>query len=297
LKISSLLAQYLKNNKRLDLTGIGTFILSQTENSEPENHKSERKTGLGGIIFETNVSLNQNPDLIQFIAEHTGKIKALAAADLESHLSQARQFLNIGNPFIFEGIGILEKNKSGKFILKKESGTQEKEKEISIPEDSIIQDAEKSSYDFKKILYYDKIKTQWRKPIAALLILAGLALAVWGGYTVYKRTSAKQNADVKVKKNKTSPVVDKNQNPKDSIILSAQVTQLGTQKFILEESNATRAFERYGRLKTFLWDVHMETKDSITYKLFMLLPASAGDTSRIIDSLSLLSGKKVYLEK
>jgi hypothetical protein len=295
LKISSLLAQYLKNNKRLDLTGIGTFILSQTENSEPENHKSERKTGLGGIIFETNVSLNQNPDLIQFIAEHTGKIKALAAADLESHLSQARQFLNIGNPFIFEGIGILEKNKSGKFILKKESGTQEKE--ISIPEDSIIQDAEKSSYDFKKILYYDKIKTQWRKPIAALLILAGLALAVWGGYTVYKRTSAKQNADVKVKKNKTSPVVDKNQNPKDSIILSAQVTQLGTQKFILEESNATRAFERYGRLKTFLWDVHMETKDSITYKLFMLLPASAGDTSRIIDSLSLLSGKKVYLEK
>lgn len=295
MKISSLLVQYLKTNKRLDLTGIGTFILSQTENSETENHKSERKTGLGEIIFETNVSIKQNPDLIQFIAEHTGKIKALSAADLESHLSQARQFLNIGNPFIFEGIGTLEKSKSGKFILKKESGTQEKE--ISIPDDSITQDTEKSNYDFKKILYYDKIKPQWRKPVAAILILAGLCLAVWGGYTVYKRTSAKNNSNNEVKKNKTTPVIDTNLNQKDSVVFQTQNIPAGQQKFILEESNATRAFERYGRLKTFLWDVKLETKDSITFKLFMLLPASAGDTSRIIDSLSLLSGKKVYIEK
>lgn len=297
MKISSLLVQYLKTNKRLDLTGIGTFILSQTENSETENYKSERKTGLGEIIFETNVSIKQNPDLIQFIAEHTGKIKALSAADLESHLSQARQFLNIGNPFIFEGIGTLEKSKSGKFILKKESGTIEKGNEISIPDDSITQDTEKSNYDFKKILYYDKIKPQWRKPVAAILILAGLCLAVWGGYTVYKRTSAKNNSNNEVKKNKTAPVIDTNLNQKDSVVFQTQSIPAGQQKFILEESNATRAFERYGRLKTFLWDVKLETKDSITYKLFMLLPASAGDTSRIIDSLSLLSGKKVYIEK
>jgi hypothetical protein len=85
-------------------------------------------------------------------------------------------------------------------------------------------------------------------------------------------------------------------NQKDSILLPAQNAAAGMQKFILEVCNAKRAFERYGRLKTFFWDIQMETKDSATYKLFMLLPASANDTNRIIDSLSLLSGKRVYIE-
>lgn len=135
LKIASLLVHFLKNNKRLDLTGIGTFILNQPEILETEHHKHDKKTGIADISFETNVAIKQNPYLIQFIAEQTGKIKALASADLESYFAQARQFLNIGNPFLFEGIGILEKNKSGKFILKKTTGTQERSKEIPIRED------------------------------------------------------------------------------------------------------------------------------------------------------------------
>ena len=187
MKVSSLLVQYLISHKRLDLTGIGTFILNTQDFSENEHHKHEKKTSLDDVIFESNVSVKQNPDLVQFIAEQTGKIKALAAADLESHFSQARQFLNIGNPFLFEGIGLLEKKSSGEFVLKHETGMPEKSKDFSTRENEVTPDSGKSNYDFKKILYYDKIKIKWRKPVAAILIISGLALAVWGGYMVYKR--------------------------------------------------------------------------------------------------------------
>ncbi len=296
MKLASLLVQYLISHKRLDLTGIGTFILNQPDNPDNEHYKNEKKTSLDDVSFESNVSIKQNPELVQFIAEQTGKIKALASADLESYLSQARQFLNIGNPFLFEGIGLLEKRSSGEFILKQEPGITERSKDSLVRENAETQDSGKFTYDFKKILYYGKIKTKWRKPVAALLIIVGLALAVWGGYTVYKKTSAKHNTKNEDKKNEDVPINDPNLNQKGSVVLPPQSTPAGMQKFILEVCNAKRAFERYGRLKTFLWDIQMETKDSATYKLFMLLPASANDTNRIIDSLSLLSGKRVYIE-
>jgi hypothetical protein len=81
----------------------------------------------------------------------------------------------------------------------------------------------------------------------------------------------------------------------DNIAAPVQNMTPGMQKFILEVCNNKRAFERYSRLKTFLWNVQMETKDSINYKLFLVLPVAATDTSRYIDSLSQLYGKKVYI--
>ena len=296
MNIASLLIQYLISHKRLDLTGIGTFILNQPDNTDSEHHRHDKKTSLEDVSFESNVSIKQNPELVQFIADQTGKIKAWAAADLESYLSQARQFLNIGNPFLFEGIGLLEKRSSGEYVLKQEPGIPERSKNSLARENAETHDPVKSTHDFKKILYYDKIKTKWRKPVAAILIIAGLALAVWAGYTIYKRTSAKHSSNKEEKMDEPVQAHDSNINQKDSILLSAQNATAGMQKFILEVCNAKRAFERFGRLKTFLWNVQMETKDSVIYKLFLVLPSSAADSSRIIDSLTSLNGRKVYIE-
>jgi hypothetical protein len=143
--------------------------------------------------------------------------------------------------------------------------------------------------------------TNWRKPAVILLIVAGIGLAVWGGYTVYKittaknRSSKKDNAILTAKKNEPVLVTDTSLQQKDSSIKTISYTPPGF-RFVLETANAQRAFERYARLKAFQWDVRLETKDSLTYKLFMILPAAAADTSRIIDSLSMLSGRRVYIE-
>ena len=71
----------------------------------------------------------------------------------------------------------------------------------------------------------------------------------------------------KNKKEDPIQVNDSDINQKDSVVALVQHIAEGMQKFILEISNSQRAFERYGQLKTFLWDVQMETKDSVNYKL------------------------------
>lgn len=299
MKLAPLLAQYLHTHKRLDLAGIGTFLLIEPAYKEPEQHKHDKQGGMENLSFESNTAIKQNPDLVQFIAAQTGKIKALASADLESHLTLAQQFLNIGNPFLFEGIGVLEKIKSGEYVLIPGTGMQEKTKEYASMEKPDTHASGEFHNDYKKIFYSGKVKIKWRKPVVIILIIAGLALAVWGGYIVYKKTIAKNNSvsEDNNKNEETVPVKDSVMFQKDSAVAPVQNTLSGMQKFILEVCNAKRAYERYDRLKTFLWDVQLETKDSITYKLFLILPASASDTSHIIDSLSLLSGRRVYIEQ
>ncbi|MEK7225799.1 MAG: hypothetical protein AAB221_08960, partial [Bacteroidota bacterium] len=112
MKLAPLLAQYLYTHKRLDLPGIGSFVLHSTDVDEPDNNKQGKPIRPEDIHFDNNPGLKEAPDLIQFIAGQTGKIKALAAADLDSHLSIIQQFLNIGKPFLLEGIGSLVKIKS-----------------------------------------------------------------------------------------------------------------------------------------------------------------------------------------
>ena len=66
-------------------------------------------------------------------------------------------------------------------------------------------------------------------------------------------------------------------------------------KYVLEVAKKKRAVKRYNQLKDIRWKVELETQDSIQYKLFMLLPALS-DTSRTIDSLTVMTGRKVYIE-
>jgi hypothetical protein len=301
LKLAPLLVQYLYANKRLDLPGLGSFFIKESEYPEPEHHRHEKQSGMETVYFESNATIKQSPDLIQFIAEHSGKIKALAAADLESHLALAKQFLNIGNPFLFEGIGNLEKIKSGEYELTPGPRMQEKTKDQLFRGKKDSPATEETHEDYKKIFYSGKSKPKWRKPFVFVLIIAGIALAAWGGYTVYKMTKAKNKSAPAVNKNnkkeETLPVKDSVMYQKDSVVTPVQITPAGKLKFVLEVADAKRANERYGRLKTFLWDVQLETKDSLSYKIFMLLPASASDTTRMLDSLSRLNGKRVYVEQ
>jgi hypothetical protein len=302
LKLAPLLVQYLYTHKRLDLAGIGSFFLNEPISSDSEKHKHDKPANPENISFESNPGIRQNPELVQFISEHSGKIKALASADLESHLTLAKQFLNIGNPFFFEGIGTLEKIRSGEYALAPGTRMQEKTKEFAMREKQGAPAEKEFKNDYKNIFYSGKVKMNWRKPFAGFLIITGLILAVWGGYTVYKKTIAKnKSAAGDNNKKVVTPAVNDNKDTvmfqKDRVVIPVQQATTGMQKFILEICNAQRAFERFSRLKTFQWNVQLETNDSVTYKLFMVLPASAGDTSHIIDSLSRLNGRRVYIEQ
>jgi hypothetical protein len=312
LKLASLLAQYLYLNKRLDLPGLGSFILNPVAMPEGETSKPGKLNQLEGVYFESNPSIKEVPELVQFISSQTGKIKALATSDLESFLEVARQFLNIGKPFSIEGIGTLEKLSTGEFSFSAGQGLPTSLKEQHVKDSSASAISEEPIPDYKSVFYTRKGKPKWKKPFAFFLLMAGLALAIWGGYIVYKRTTAK-NKVVTAAEKKEVPVpevpVPKQQDSvitiKDTVTKTVQVTPpppplpSGNFKFIIETAGRERALPRFTRLKKFGLDVKMETKDSSLFKIFFILPATTADTARMLDSLRGIytpAGNRAYVE-
>jgi hypothetical protein len=308
LKFAPLLAQYLYTHKRLDLPGIGSFILDPSAVVEAEHPKQGKPVQLEGVSFENNSLVKLSPELIAFISAQSGKIKALAGADLESHLELAKQFLNIGKPFMFEGIGSLSKLQAGGYSFTPGTLITDKIKDTSA-KDTSNSTTEEPATDYRTVFYAKKTATNWKKPLVILLLLAGIALAIWGGYRVYKKTTAKNNTTnvEEVKKDETvlmpdtaRPINNDTTVTAATIPTPAAIVPAGNYKFVVETATKDRALKRFSKLKNMGLAIQMETADSALFKLFFVFSAAASDTARITDSLRKTyspSGMKAYIEK
>lgn len=307
LKIAPLLARYLYEQKRLDLPGIGRFYLDPSALVEPENNKQGKPVLLEGLRFESDLSTPESPELISFISSHSGKMKPLASADLASHIELAQQFLNIGKPFVMEGIGNLSKVKGG-YEFTPGYALTEKFSEYS----PATVAAEEPDMDYKGVLYHEAKQPVWRKPLIAGLVVFGLVLAVWGGYTIYKNSKEAADKDtVAVNDTQTPATQEPQQQPQQQAPVTPDTTQTkkdttatppvtapvntpvmsspaGTYKFVVEVAGRTRGLDRFRALKSWGLAVQMETTDSLNFTIFFRLPANASDTLRIRDSLSQL---------
>ena len=135
--------------------------------------------------------------------------------------------------------------------------------------------------------------------------MAGVGLAIWGGYTMYKKTTAEDNLSTTSDRNKpieTIQVTDTIIGPKNDSVPAAKTNlpvvsdtankaiqniPQGNYKFVIEVANKKRAFYRYEMLKKAKLSIQMSTNDSITFKLFFVLRATVMDTARINDSLTI----------
>lgn len=281
MKLSPLLAQYLSANKQLSLTGLGRFILDDS----------------GGIAFKQDITVKEDAELVSFIAEQSGKMKSLVSADLDSSLELARQFLNIGKPYLFEGIGTLSKNKSGNYEFTQTNTSTEKGKDGMGEGRDMTSTTENSFTDYEEMFSPRKPKGPATKKIITWLIaIAGLTLAVYGGYIVYNKSKDKKTVVV----NKQEPAItqpDTLQKRNDSIPpvvpkVDSTKTNAGMYRFVIEKAAKQRALSRYDFLKKNFIDVKMDTKDSVLFKLFFLLPSAPADTARKRDSLQRLYGTR-----
>jgi len=274
LKISPLLAQFLINNKQLSLAGLGRFILDDS----------------GGIIFQHDAYVKEDAELVKFIAESTGKMKSLVASDLDSNLELARQFLNIGKPYLFEGIGTLSKNKYGTIEFVQSNISPGKNKENTDDGRDKTSTTENSFTDYEEMFSPRKPKGPATKKILTWLVaIAGLSLAVFGGYLVYSKTKNKKEPIVE--KEEIKPVILPESLPKTTdttTIITKPVDTAGMYRFVIEKAAKQRAFFRYNNLKENLIDVKMDTRDSVLFNLYFLLPATPADTAKKRDSLQRL---------
>ena len=259
--------------------------------------------------------------LVNFIKEHTGKMKSLAASDLDFHLMTGRQLLNIGKPFYLEGIGTLLKNNSGKLDF--------------TPGEYMVARLEnagpegKSSFEEAPREREARNNTT-RQGLLLLLIIVGLAIIGWGGYYLYKRnnfsepaaekqavvvpdsptktdTAAGRNKADTVAASKTAvqpestandhPVITPPATPPvaapattapETIAANVPVPQGATlyHFVILSTDNKYHALRRYNQLLGYKLNIHLYQKDSTWFKLYFPIAALARDTAYIKDSLA-----------
>lgn len=301
MKLAHVFAKYLYQQKTLSLPGIGIFSIDPTV-SIPETIDKNTPDFRQYIRFDQKSVLKPEDDFIEYIRVQTGKIKPLAESDLDSFLSDGKLLLNIGKPFFIEGVGTLQKNREGVYefspgepVIERLEGEKGGEKIVR----------PKSSFDsgYSQI---ERESTSSRKLLIALGIIVGLTAIVWGGYVLYNKNVAPLEAEKTVEQldsaakdsiaainsiaDSTRATDTAQNNPTIDSAASTVNTAAtpGSYKFVLEATaNKGRAIRRITSLSSLSPRMKLETTpDSSFFKIYVLLPGTPADTSRIKDSLN-----------
>ncbi len=313
MKVDNLLGPYLYQFKKLALPGIGIFTLDDKAVLPDETAKI--KTAIEGITFSSTTGPQLDDSLIMYIKEQTGKMKPLAEADLYSYIATAFQYLNIGKPYYFEGIGTLQKNKDNGYTFS--AGTIIPQKTEDIPHRHIETKRKNPSVYANEEPSGGSGGANSSRIIVLLVVLVTLALIGWGGYYLYNKntdsdtTTTEQPATtapvaaLPVTTDSTGQHGDTNTvvattRPQDTAVTTAPVTQPavtapspGGYKFIFETTERkARAVKRYEQLKDvsvlkeYNNKVAVETKDSLSFNIYTIVPCTPADTARIKEQLN-----------
>jgi len=303
-KVDNLLGPYLYQYKKLSLPGIGLFTLDDKAVLPDDNAKV--KMTIEGITFNAKTGAQLDDSLIQYIKDQTGKMKALAEADLYSYIATAFQYLNIGKPFYFEGIGTLQKNKDNNYTFS--AGTMIHSRSDELPHKH-TEVKNKSAYTNEDAVGGSSFNGG--RLFLLLGVLVTLGLVVWGGYYLYNKNAnpTEQPAQNEVKAapaTDTVAVTDTTGNKPDSTIntlktdsvkpagiQSVATTPATGYKFIFETTEKkTRAAKRYEQLKgvsilkEYNNKVAVETKDSLVFKIYTIVPCTPADTAKVKEQLN-----------
>lgn len=290
MKIAALLARYFYAHRELNLPGIGSFYLDKAVSVPDVNDKNFREF-LKYIQFSQKPVLKPDEPFIEFIRAQTGKIRPLAESDLESYLADGKLLLNIGKPFHIEGIGSLQKNKTGQYEFT--PGEPMLERLESLQEHKVVEK------DVKRIPTYDDSQqrtsthnTQRRVLLIGTLAVIALAIILWGGYTLYSKKADTSPATSIAVPDSLPANTDTQQTtppPVDSSALAAAKPTIsaGHYKFIFETtSKKTRALTRYEQVKKLSPSIQLETTDSTIFNITVTLPGTPADTTWLKDSLN-----------
>ena len=312
MKIGPILVQYLLRNKQLPLQGLGVFTVDSAANPV---YDEERQVYSSNIQFYPDNKAPEDPALIQFIVEQSGKIKPLAIADLDSYLAAGKQLLNISKPFVIEGLGTL--NRDSHNNIEFAAGTVASQ----VTDESSRHGKPKSSESYDAINFHDNYlkppragENMMRKLLIASACLVGIAIIVWVVYFfLYHEESpatVPQNNEVVATPPVASP--DTTSTANTSVYDSTKVQQTDSLRpanpapttvaaatgynIVLEYAGKARALKRYADLKEWGIPVQISTKDSVQYKLFFNFDGPLSDTTRKKDSISRYYARKVYVE-
>ena len=299
MKFDDLLAQYLYENKTLQLQGIGTFKLDGAV-VLPSPQDKEIFYPIEGLNFIYSPKDQTNEDLIIFLVKKLGKIQPLVRSDLESYLSNIKQFVNIGKPYTIEGIGTLNKNNKGTYEFTPGTFLPAKE-ELSPhrdnPEHMHRQKTKKSESN--------------RSATIIMMIIAVVAFfgaAIWGISYLMNKNKGEDISQVVEDSSATSNVA----LPPDTLqtttappgtpaptLLSDTIAYDYKMIFDITKSKE-RIFARSARLKKdgILFKIDtLRVADTLRYRMYIPKKLLATDTVRVKDSLGKFFMKTIIVER
>ena len=292
MKIEQVLVHYLLKNKKLTLQGIGTFDLNA---SLPDSADPDKPIILpeNSVTFHYDPKVTEDEGLVDFIVEHTNKIKPLAASDLDSFLSLGRQFLNIGKPLTLPNIGTLEKLNSGILAFKpgvlvaqkiEPNKVKNEEGEGTEQEESLFNDYQK-----------DRRSKNGAKAVFVLLILVVLGFIGWAVW--HYGFNQKNEPETITTTEPVVPLKDSSYKADSASIANAAIDSsknADSVSFILVISrykSLPAAEWKVKTLKKLHPDVNIYTTDSVVYKVAEPFKRPLADTTKILDSLKSLFPK------
>ncbi len=310
MKLPLLLAQYLYQYKQLSLPGIGTF---QFEGQVPE----EKSPASGTVQFAPGGVKSFEPELIDFVKSHTGKMRTLAEADLDSYLIDIKEFINIGKPCFLEGIGTLTKNRDGSYDFVQGAPVHTRIEEVKT---TLV---EKPVAVHEKEYYSETpSRSTMRTLVVGIAIIAGIGLIGWGGYFFYKQyeaqnlsgkapedsllSAAPNNADSSLITESDSTVISnyslqdtsttRPNTPAPEVAPPVTTTPSpGQWKFVIRTAPRPAAEKRYQQLKSYGIPVQIQAVDSTTSIVYLSLAVPVTDTARVKDSLRIYYASPVRI--
>jgi len=295
-KFDALIANFLYSNKTVDIEGLGNFSLDEHFVLPPDAEKTAFYP-LEGIRFQYNPRTATTPALLDHIVQQTGKIRSLIVSDFDSYITEIRQFVNIGKPWVIDGIGTLQKNKEGQFELVPGQVVSER---INV---HYTDENEESSATPVK-------RNRW---IVGLLFVVAIAAVVAGlGFGIYavffqgKSNTPEQVVTINADTPRQVPAEDTVSRKPDTIPVNTSVS-IDTSYNFKAYFETTKWKDRVEKRTTQLTQLGIAThydslviKDTLRYRLFVYQRVIPPDSVRIIrvrDSLSAYFGRKVRMEK
>lgn len=307
MKIAHLLGQYLLQNKKMQLQGIGEFVLDNFYENPFENEKGKIRLPGNTIQFSAGKRTGEDEGLIDFIAQRTGKIRPLASSDLEDFLNIGKQLLNVSKQFYIEGLGTLILNDSSNydFIQGNEVMVATVPEETSSKKQAVKREEHPGDMSFEDG-YPKPPKTAdnaLRKLLILFALILGLAIIGWIVYYFFQQWQTGKNGQGHTLES-IQPVIPSPVAAQDSTATGADSSSVSgnnnngeaTYKVIIETSKRQRALSRHEELLKMGYDVKLSTEDSASFKLYTLVTGPLSDTSRSRDSITRFFGRKARIE-
>jgi hypothetical protein len=296
-----ILLLYIYKYKKLSLDLFGTIEL-ESNVPDPEILKKEKSIAIEGLKFTFDPLIKTDEAFIQFYASEKGKIIPLAISDIELQLHQAKQIVNIGNPFDIPGIGKIVKMDDGKltiqpgfFTIPPVSGSgrpvvlRERVAAAPLPKGERETKSDNLTQKQKQIIFLSGIGV-----LALLVIWAFIKYAI----PLFQGSQKNDEVAVVTADTSTTQTQDTLYRPDaNTIAATPDSNALQPWKAIIGTAlTLSTAQDRLGKLQSYGHNVMLESKDSNNYLLYLPLSATIRDTAQKRDSLAKFFAFPVRIE-